>query len=140
EVVTAITDDQDEVTITLTATPTTSEDGGSITYTATLSNVDGLPVANHNGLTVTLANQQQITIQAGATSGTVDLAIDRDDVWVENGDTVANSITGVTGGSEFENLTFSEEEVVTAITDDQDEVTITLTATPTTSEDGGSIT
>ncbi|WP_415837410.1 hypothetical protein, partial [Parendozoicomonas haliclonae] len=67
-------------------------------------------------------------------------AIDRDDVWVENNDTVSNSITGVTGGSEFENLTFSEEEVVTAITDDQDEVTITLTATPTTSEDGGSIT
>ncbi|SMA50477.1 hypothetical protein EHSB41UT_04288 [Parendozoicomonas haliclonae] len=140
EVVTAITDDTDIVTVTLTATPTTSEDGGSITYTATLTNADGLPVAGHNGLTVNLANQQQITIQAGATSGTVDLAIDRDDVWVENRDTVSNSITGVTGGSEFENLTFTSEEVVTAITDDQDEVTITLTATPTTSEDGGSIT
>ncbi|WP_415837409.1 immunoglobulin-like domain-containing protein, partial [Parendozoicomonas haliclonae] len=66
----SIDDTIDETTLTLTATPTTSEDGGSITYTATLSNVDGLPVANHNGLTVTLANQQQITIQAGATSGT----------------------------------------------------------------------
>ncbi len=55
-VTTDITDDSDVVTATLTATPSTGEDGGLITYTVTLTNADGMDVTAHDGVSFTLAN------------------------------------------------------------------------------------
>ncbi|WP_339528265.1 immunoglobulin-like domain-containing protein, partial [Pseudomonas sp. EL_65y_Pfl2_R96] len=61
---TSITDTADTTTLSLSAADSVAE-GGSIVYTATLSNAAGTPV------TVTLSNGAVITIAAGATSGSV---------------------------------------------------------------------
>ena len=93
-VTTTITDDTDVVKVTLTASGSASEDGGVITYTATLSNSSGLPVNNHGGVTVTLANGETITIASNATSGTATATVGRDDVLVET-DSITNSISSI---------------------------------------------
>jgi surface adhesion protein len=61
---TTVTDTVDTTNLSLSATGTVAE-GGSITYTATLTNAAGSPV------TVTLSNGSVITIEAGKTTGTV---------------------------------------------------------------------
>ncbi|MCP4948993.1 MAG: hypothetical protein GY923_15975, partial [Aestuariibacter sp.] len=144
---------------TLSATASTSEDGGTITYTAKLP--DG--VITNNAITVTLnvgANGETasntnpaltITIAAGQSSGTVDATVARDnddgsgeDKFIET-DSLSAAISGVseanagTAGS-LENLTFDDTAQTTTITNDNDEVEVTLSATASTSEDGGTIT
>ncbi|WP_350650462.1 hypothetical protein, partial [Pseudomonas sp. HY13-MNA-CIBAN-0226] len=49
-----ITDTLSEVIATLTADKTTVAEGGSVTYTVTLTNAAGLPINNHGELTFTL--------------------------------------------------------------------------------------
>ena len=124
---TTITDDSDLVTATLTATASTGEDGGSITYTVTLSNAAGLPVTAHNGVSFTLANGEVVAIAAGSASSTATTSVSRDDVFKET-DAISNAITGVLGttGSEFENLVPNTSPVSTTITDDSDPTTVTL--------------
>ena len=123
----------------MTATASTGEDGGSVTYTVTLSSATGLPVTGHNGVSFTLANGETVTIAAGALSGTVSTPINRDDVFKES-DVISNAIVAKSGDTEFEKLDFNPAVVTTNIVDDSDEVTATLTATASTGEDGGSIT
>jgi Ca2+-binding RTX toxin-like protein len=138
---TTITDDSDLVTATLTATTTTGEDSGSIVYTVTLSNADGLSVTAHDGVSFTLDNGETVAIVAGSASGTATTLVERDDVFNET-DSIANHISGIVAGtgSEFENLQINETPVSTTITDDSDLVTATLTATPSQiQETGGSI-
>ena len=53
-------------------------EGGSITYTATLTNPAGTPV------TVTLSNGSVITIEAGKTSGSVIVDTPANDVYVND--------------------------------------------------------
>ncbi|MBD9446917.1 DUF5801 repeats-in-toxin domain-containing protein [Rhizobium sp. RHZ01] len=142
-----VSDDTDVVKVVLTALPSsTGEDGGSITYTASLVDANGQAVTTHNALTVTLANNQVITIAAGSSSGDSDpVAVNRDDVYREV-DSVSNHIVtvveanaGTTGA--FENLQADTTPVTTTITDDTDVVKVVLTALPSsTGEDGGSIT
>ena len=135
---TTITDDNDQVTATLTATPSTSEQGGSITYTVTLTS--GLsPFAPTSDLDFTLANGEHVIVAANATSGSVTIPVNEDDVYIDT-HVVTNSIASHTGGTEYENLVTVSTPVSTTITDDNDQVTATLTATPSTSEQGGSIT
>nr|WP_207388749.1 immunoglobulin-like domain-containing protein [Stutzerimonas kirkiae] len=141
---TEILDDSDPVTVKLTATASTSEDGGSITYTASLVDANNNPVTTNNAISVTLQNGETITIAANASSGSVDTAVNRDDVYLEN-DSIANAITGVSEANAgqpgaLENLGFDSTAVSTEILDDSDPVTVKLTATASTSEDGGSIT
>ena len=138
---TTITDDSDEVVATLTATSSTGEDGGTITYTVTLTNSDDLDVTVHGGVSFTLANGETVTIDAGQASGSTDVDVERDDILLET-DSIGNSIASVVTNtdSEFENLTFDSSTVSTTITDDSDEVVATLTATSSTGEDGGIIT
>ncbi|MBV4488948.1 hypothetical protein HU727_025505, partial [Pseudomonas sp. SWRI153] len=64
---TAVTDVADTTNLSLSATGSVAE-GGSIVYTATLTNPAGTPV------TVTLSNGAVITIKAGETSGTATVA------------------------------------------------------------------
>ena len=73
-----------------------SPKAAAITYTATLTNPAATPV------TVNLSNGATITIAAGATSGTVNVAAPGDDVYVDAGN-VSATISDASGGN-FENL------------------------------------
>ncbi|POA20952.1 adhesin, partial [Pseudomonas sp. FW300-N1A1] len=128
--VTQVTDTIDTTTVTLTASPTITE-GGQITYTATLTNPAQTPV------TVTLSNGSTITIEAGKTTGTVNVDTPINDVY-NNGSTVTTTITDATGGN-FENLVPNTTPAVTTITDSVDNTGLTLTATDSITE-GGQIT
>ncbi|MDD1011703.1 large adhesive protein, partial [Pseudomonas shahriarae] len=127
--VTTITDSVDNTGLSLTATGSVVE-GGQITYTATLTNPAQTPV------TVTLSNGSTITIDAGQTTGTVNVPTAANDVY-NNGSTVSTTITGATGGN-FENLVPNPTPAVTTITDSVDNTGLTLSATGTVAE-GGSI-
>ncbi|WP_095151683.1 retention module-containing protein [Pseudomonas sp. Irchel s3b5] len=126
-VATAVTDTVDTTTVSLTATANVNE-GGSIVYTATLSNPAGTPV------TVTLSNKAVITIKAGETTGTVTVDAPKDDVYIDAG-TVQATITGATGGN-FESLVPSTVPAVTNVADTVNNSTVSLSATPGTTEGG----
>ncbi|MDZ5604836.1 retention module-containing protein, partial [Pseudomonas sp. RP23018S] len=125
--VTQISDVPDTTTVALTATPTVAE-GGSIVYTATLTNPAGSPV------TVTLSNGQVITIAANQTSGSVTVAAPADDPYIDASQ-VSAQITSATGGN-FENLAVNGAAAVTTVTDTIDTTTVTLTAAPSVAEGG----
>ncbi|WP_178082185.1 immunoglobulin-like domain-containing protein, partial [Pseudomonas sp. AD21] len=122
---TTVTDTVDTTNLSLTATPAVNE-GGQITYTATLTNAAGTPV------TVTLSNGSVITIEAGKTSGTVTVDAPKDDVYKDAG-TVEATIKGATGG-DFENLVTSNTPAVTTVNDTIDTSTVSLTATANVAE------
>ncbi|MFZ3280997.1 LapA family giant adhesin [Pseudomonas sp.] len=122
---TTVTDTTDTTNLSLTATGTVDE-GGQITYTATLTNAAGSPV------TVTLSNGAVITIDAGKTTGTVTVDAPKDDVYKDAG-TVEATIKGATGG-DFENLVTSTAPAVTTVNDTIDTSTVSLTATPNVAE------
>ncbi|SDV07972.1 surface adhesion protein [Pseudomonas corrugata] len=128
--VTTITDSVDDTGLTLSASETITE-GGSIVYTATLTNAAQTPV------TVTLSNGSVINIAAGETTGTVAVNTPANDVY-NNGSTVSTTITGATGGN-FENLVPDTTPAVTTITDSVDTTGLTLSASETITE-GGQIT
>ncbi|MFJ2540505.1 LapA family giant adhesin, partial [Pseudomonas sp. NPDC087614] len=127
---TTVTDTIDTTNLSLTATGTVAE-GGSIVYTATLTNAAGSPV------TVTLSNGAVITIDAGKTTGTVTVPAPADDVYKDAG-TVQATISTATGGN-FENLVPSTVPAVTSVTDTIDTMSVKLSATDTAAE-GGTVT
>ncbi|WP_025113484.1 immunoglobulin-like domain-containing protein, partial [Pseudomonas sp. H1h] len=127
---TTVTDTIDTTNLSLSATGTVAE-GGSIVYTATLTNAAGSPV------TVTLSNGAVITIDAGKTTGTVTVPAPADDVYKDAG-TVQATIKSATGGS-FESLVPSTTPAVTNVTDTIDTTTVKLTATESAAE-GGTVT
>ena len=97
-----LTDTTDTVTATLTTSTTTlSENGGDITYTVTLSGGPGAITPTSN-LTFTLANGEHVTINAGQPSGSVTKTYT--DAQITTQANIGNSITGVTGGTEYEHL------------------------------------
>ncbi|MCV2225242.1 retention module-containing protein [Pseudomonas mercuritolerans] len=128
--VTSVTDVADTTNLSLSATGSVAE-GGSIVYTATLSNPAGTPV------TVSLSNGAVITIEAGKTSGTVTVPAPADDVYKDAGK-VEVTIKDAIGGN-FENLVPSTTPAVTDVTDTVDTSTVKLTATETAAE-GGTVT
>ncbi|AZF24338.1 retention module-containing protein [Pseudomonas sp. R2-60-08W] len=119
----------DATTVTLTA-PSAVNEGGQITYTATLSNKAGSDV------TLKLDNGSSITIKAGDTVGTVTVPAPTDDVFIDKS-TQTVKITDATGGN-FEKLEVAGNGATTTINDTIDKVDVVLTATPTVGE-GGSI-
>ncbi|MFF7066467.1 immunoglobulin-like domain-containing protein, partial [Pseudomonas sp. NPDC008258] len=68
-----IKDTPTEVVAKLTASAEATE-GGTITYTVTLTGPDGLPINNHGALTFTLADKTVINVAANATTGSVTVA------------------------------------------------------------------
>ncbi len=112
-----ISDTVSEVVATLSADKPTVSEGGTVTYTVTLTNKDGLPVSGHNGLSFTLSNGQTITIAAGQTSGSVTVTAG-DDVYVGGQKDLSATLTGVSGGDKFEQLTLGKETVTTKVTDE----------------------
>ncbi|WP_419794383.1 retention module-containing protein [Pseudomonas palleroniana] len=125
--VTTITDSIDTTTVTLTA-PTEANEGGQITYTATLSNKAGTDV------TLKLDNGSSITIKAGDTVGTVTVPAPSDDVFIDKS-TQTVKITDATGGN-FEKLEVAGNGATTTINDTIDKVDVVLTATNTVGEGG----
>ncbi|MBR7195323.1 LapA family giant adhesin [Pseudomonas sp. 14A] len=122
---TTVTDTVDTTNLSLSATGAVNE-GGQITYTATLSNAAGTPV------TVTLSNGATILIEAGKTTGTVTVDAPKDDVYKDAG-SVEATIQSATGGN-FENLVASKEPVVTTVNDTIDTTTVSLSATANVAE------
>ena len=116
--ITSVTDDADPTSVSLTATASVAE-GGSIVYTATLTNAAQTPV------TVTLSTGETITIAAGATSGSVTIAAPGEDVYIDAG-SVACTITSAAGGN-FESLTFNPAAATTTVTDTIDATTVSIT-------------
>ncbi|WP_329609097.1 immunoglobulin-like domain-containing protein, partial [Pseudomonas sp. PA-3-10C] len=114
-------------TVTLTA-PSAVNEGGQITYTATLSNKAGTDV------TLKLDNGSSITIKAGETVGTVTLPAPTDDVFIDKS-TQTVQITETTGGN-FEKLEVAGNGATTTINDTIDKVDVVLTATTTVGEGG----
>ncbi|MCU1734744.1 MULTISPECIES: immunoglobulin-like domain-containing protein, partial [unclassified Pseudomonas] len=127
---TVVTDDParlDTTGLTLSATGSVQE-GGSIVYTAKLTNPAGTEMK------ITLSNGETITIAKDATEGSVTFAAPKDTVYVDAG-SVSVTITGTTGG-DFEHLEVSPTAAVTAVTDSIDTSTVTLTATASAVEGG----
>ncbi|MEK1837136.1 MAG: LapA family giant adhesin, partial [Pseudomonas sp.] len=122
---TSVTDTQDTTNLSLTATGAVDE-GGQITYTATLTNAASTPV------TVTLSNGAVITIDAGKTTGTVTVDAPKDDVYKDAG-TVEATITGATGGN-FENLVTSNTAAVTTVTDTIDKTEVSISGSTSVTE------
>ncbi|MEG0631195.1 MAG: retention module-containing protein [Pseudomonas sp.] len=137
---TQINDTIDKVDVVLTATKTVGE-GGEIVYTATLVDKNGAPVTNITSpVTVTLDNNQVITIGVNQSSGTVSV-VAPDDVY-KGDQTVTTGIKEVTGGTHFENLVPGTDKVTTTVTDTpgtDNTTTVTLTA-PSAVNEGGTIT
>ncbi|MEN5149413.1 retention module-containing protein [Pseudomonas orientalis] len=117
----------DTTTVTLTA-PTAVNEGGQITYTATLSNKAGSDV------TLKLDNGSNITIKAGETVGTVTVPAPSDDVFIDKSTQIVK-ITDASGGN-FEQLVVAQNSATTAINDTIDKVDVVLTATTTVGEGG----
>ncbi|SDV08083.1 retention module-containing protein [Pseudomonas mucidolens] len=125
--VTTVTDSVDTTTVTLGA-PSSVNEGGQITYTATLSNKAGADV------TLKLDNGSTIVIKQGETVGSVTVDAPGDDVFVDNS-TQTVKITDATGGN-FEKLEVAGDGATTTINDTIDKVDVVLTATPTVGEGG----
>ncbi|TFF01647.1 type I secretion C-terminal target domain-containing protein [Pseudomonas sp. BCA14] len=117
----------DLTTVTLTA-PSAVNEGGQITYTATLSNKAG------SDMVIQLDNGSSITIKQGATIGTVTVPAPSDDVFIDKS-TQTVKITGTTGGN-FEGVSITPGGATTTINDTIDDVTVSLKATGSTSEGG----
>ncbi|BCV26533.1 immunoglobulin-like domain-containing protein [Shewanella algae] len=125
---TQVNDTIDTTTVTLTA-PVQVNEGGQITYTATVNN------APETDLVLTLSNGASITIAAGQTSGTVTVDAPTDDVY-QDGETLTVGITDAQGGN-YENLDTSDT-ASTQVNDTIDTTTVTLTA-PAQVNEGGQI-
>ncbi|MFO2466089.1 retention module-containing protein, partial [Pseudomonas sp. 15FMM3] len=125
--VTTITDSIDTTTVTLTA-PSAVNEGGQITYTATLSNKAGSDV------TLKLDNGSTITIKQGETVGSVTVDAPTDDVFIDKSSETVK-ITDAAGGN-FEKLVVAGDGATTTVNDTIDKVDVVLTATTTVGEGG----
>ncbi|SEN44267.1 surface adhesion protein, partial [Pseudomonas sp. ok272] len=121
-----------ESTLSLTATPTITEAGGVLVYTANVTQ------APRSDLTITLSNGSVIVIPAGSTSGSVNVPLNPNDSPYIDPSQITVTVTGTTGGGSIV-LTIDPNPAVTQITDTIDTTTVTLTAQPNITE-GGQIT
>ncbi|MDO7904757.1 immunoglobulin-like domain-containing protein, partial [Pseudomonas sp. K1(2024)] len=112
-----ISDTISEVVATLTADKSTVAEGGTVTYTVTLSNAQGLSVTGHQGLVFTLSDGTKVNIAAGSATGTATITA-KDDVYVGGQAPIVNKITAVSGGDNFEKLTLGSNSVTTTVTDE----------------------
>ena len=126
-VTTGIVDD-DTASLSLAATPSLTEAGGTVVYTATITQP---PVS---ALLINLSNGATITIAAGATSGTVNVPLAAsDDVYVDP-TSVSASISSTSGGGI--GLVIDATPAVTTIGDTIDNTTVSLSASPSVAEGG----
>ncbi|WP_298723733.1 immunoglobulin-like domain-containing protein, partial [uncultured Oceanisphaera sp.] len=125
-----VTDTESPVTAELAVDRSTAEEGSTdLTYTVILKDADGNPVTANNAITVT-TTLGEVTIAAGASSGTLTVAVQGDDVYVD-GATVSNAITAISEANagdagSLEQLSFDGTAVTTAIGDSTDTTTLTF--------------
>ncbi|MDB6142883.1 MAG: von Willebrand factor [Pseudomonas sp.] len=116
-------------TLTLTATPTLTENGGVLVYTATVSAAPITP------LIITLSNGQTITIAAGQTTGSVNVPLaNHNDAYIDPTQ-ISTTVTGISGGGGTV-VTIDPTPAVTHITDTIDNTGLSLTASNTVTEGG----
>ncbi|MBK5012850.1 retention module-containing protein, partial [Pseudomonas sp. S60] len=115
--------------LVLGATPSITEAGGVIVYTATVGQ------APNSDLVVTLSNGAVIVIPAGQTTGSVNVVIPPNDTPYVDGGQISTVVTGTTGGGGLI-VTLPQDPAVTQVTDTIDTTTATLTATPSVTEGG----
>ncbi|WP_336334903.1 retention module-containing protein [Pseudomonas putida] len=128
-VTTPTTDTNVATDLILSATPSISEAGGVIVYTATVGQA---PTTN---LVVTLSNGAVIVIPAGQTSGSVNVVVPANDTPYIDGGQISASVTGITGGNGL-TVTLPQTPAVTQVIDTIDTTTATLTASPSVTEGG----
>ena len=120
--VTQISDSIDTTTVTLGSATNGQNvvEGGSIVYTASVSNpVTGSP------LTVTLSNGVVITIPVGSSSANSEpVPVRADDAYQQGNETLSVSISGTSGGN-YESVT-TAGSVSNTVVDDSDVTTVTL--------------
>ncbi|MGE4461605.1 MAG: immunoglobulin-like domain-containing protein [Arcobacter sp.] len=154
-----ISDTNDTVTATLTSSLATgsNEDAGSITYTITLTNADGLPVAptavagETFSFTLNDGTEVSVVVPQNGTTGSTTLnwsasasdftALANADVFSDTTTVSLNGIITSTNNSGYENLVTAGTSSHTVV-DTNDTVTATLTSSLATgsNEDAGSIT
>ncbi|MCR3973674.1 hypothetical protein NUK55_21700, partial [Aeromonas veronii] len=122
KVTTEVADTVDTTTVTLSSATNgqTVTEGGSIVYTASVSNpVTGSP------LTVTLSNGVVITIPVGSSSANSEpVPVRADDAYQQGNETLSVSISGISGGN-YESVT-TAGSVSNTVVDDSDVTTVTL--------------
>ncbi|WP_332870694.1 immunoglobulin-like domain-containing protein, partial [Halomonas sp. Choline-3u-9] len=108
----------DTVTATLSADSDSVAEGGTVTYTVTLTGPQGADLSGHNGLEFRLADGSTVTIAAGELSGSATVTA-ADDAFEGGQATLVNSIATVENDSdsEFEQLVTAGETSVT-VTDE----------------------
>ncbi|MDG9886611.1 type I secretion C-terminal target domain-containing protein, partial [Pseudomonas sp. GD04058] len=107
----------DTTTVSLSATGSVQE-GGQITYTATLTNPAASPV------TVTLSNGSTIVIGKDQLSSSITLPAPADTPYID-ASSISTKITGASGGG-FENLAYNATPAVTQVTDTNTPTTISI--------------
>ncbi|RBM48186.1 hypothetical protein DLR64_15465, partial [Vibrio tarriae] len=121
-VTTTIKDDSDTTTVTLSSATAGQNvvEGGSIVYTASVSNpVTGSP------LSVTLSNGVVITIPVGSSSANSEpVPVRGDDAYQQGNETLSVSISGTSGGN-YEAVS-TTGTVSNTVVDDSDTTTLTL--------------
>ena len=122
-----MTDVKTDTHLTLSATDAVNE-GGKITYTATVDHATG------TDLTVFLSGGQPIVIKAGQTSGFISVDAPKDDVYKDAGP-VAQHITGTSGGN-FENLVPNTANAVTQVGDTIDTTYVSVKSVATSVTEG----
>ncbi|WP_371850680.1 immunoglobulin-like domain-containing protein, partial [Pseudomonas sp. Irchel s3b6] len=118
-----------EVTATLTVDKTTVTEGGSVTYTVTLTNAAGLPMSNHGELTFKLSDGTTITVPANSTTGSATV-VTSNDIFTGGQPSLVNKLESVSGAEQFEQLTLGQDEYTTTVTDqptgEGDQITVTI--------------
>ena len=118
-----------EVTATLTVDKTTVTEGGSVTYTVTLTNAAGLPMSNHGELTFKLSDGTTITVPANSTTGTATV-VTSNDIFTGGQPALVNKLESVSGTDQFEKLTLGKDQFTTTVTDqpsgEGDKITVTI--------------
>src|SRR5450830_995690 len=118
-----------DVTITLTATPSITEAGGVVVYTAFVTQ------APTSDLTVTLSNGLSVVILAGQTSGALNVTFAGNDTPYLDASSISATIAGTSGGGNLV-ITTDPAPAVTLIKDTIDTTTVTLSANASVDEGG----
>ncbi|WP_457810070.1 immunoglobulin-like domain-containing protein [Pseudomonas kielensis] len=118
-----------EVKATLSVDKTTVTEGGTVTYTVTLTNAAGMPMANHGELTFKLSDGTTITVPANSTTGTATV-VTSNDIFTGGQPALVNKLESVSGGDQFEKLTLGKDQFTTTVTDqpsgEGDKITVTI--------------
>ncbi|MET4714468.1 hypothetical protein ACVKS2_003481, partial [Pseudomonas sp. PvP125] len=117
------------VTVTLTATPTITEAGGVVVYTAFATQ------APTSDLTVTLSNGLAVVIAAGQTSGALNVTFAGKDTPYLDASSISATIAGTSGGGNVV-VTTDPTPAVTQVNDTIDTTTVTLTSAASVDEGG----